>query len=202
MSEATQLERSDSASRARFDDRIDTETRISNLESARIIGRGFSYIATAPRLFTVKMVLTLLAIVPVLYLQWLAKILVDQVILQKPFDATDVVMPPHVQPFIDMVYGYSPFEILVALTIFSVVLLLVFGSRTYVWQDWAQGEDSATPIRKCDEPRRQREREFPWFYRYVDSYPIVSTTHQPHSNEAVSPNGASTDDDARRSSNW
>lgn len=166
MSEATQLERSDSASRARFDDRIDTETRISNLESARIIGRGFSYIATAPRLFTVKMVLTLLAIVPVLYLQWLAKILVDQVILQKPFDATDVVMPPHVQPFIDMVYGYSPFEILVALTIFSVVLLLVFGSRTYVWQDWAQGEDSAT---QSENAMNQGGSESASFLGFIDT---------------------------------
>ena len=166
MSESTQLERSDSTSRARFDDRIDTETRISNLESARIIGRGFSYIATAPRLFTVKLVLTLLAIVPVLYLQWLAKILVDQVILQKPFDATDVVMPPHVQPFIDMVYGYSPFEILVALTIFSVFLLLVFGSRTYVWQDWAQGEDSAT---QSENAMNQGGSESASFLGFIDT---------------------------------
>ena len=166
MSDATQLERSVSTSRARFDDRIDTETRISNLESARIIGRGFSYIATAPRLFTVKLVLTLLAIVPVLYLQWLAKILVDQVILQKPFDATEVVMPPHVQPFIDMVYDYSPFEILVALTIFSVVLLIVFGSRTYVWQDWAQGEDSAT---QSENAMNQGGSESASFLGFIDT---------------------------------
>ena len=129
---------------ARFDDRLDTQTRITNLESARLIGRGFSYIATAPRMFAMKILLSLLSIVPILYIQWLAKILVDQVLLQKPFDSTEVVMPPHVQPFIDFVYDYSPFEILVALTVFGVVLLLVFGTRTYVFQDWAQGEDSAT----------------------------------------------------------
>ena len=67
MSEATQLP--NRASTSRFDDRIDTDTRISNLESARILWRGFSYIATAPRLFAVKLSISLLAIVPVLYLQ-------------------------------------------------------------------------------------------------------------------------------------
>ena len=95
-------------------------------------------------MFSLKLILTLLAIVPVFYVQWLGKILVDQVLLQKPFDATNVEMPPHVQPFIELVYDYSPFEILVALTIFGVALLLIFGTRTYLWQDWAQGEDSAT----------------------------------------------------------
>lgn len=166
MSEATELERTASVASIRYDDRIDTETRISNLESARIIGRGFSYIATAPRLFAAKLVLSLLAIVPVLYLQWLAKILVDQVILQKPFDATDVVMPPHVQPFINMVYDYSPFEILVALTVISVILLLVFGTRTYVYQDWAQGEDSAT---QSENAMNQGGSESASFLGFVDT---------------------------------
>ena len=88
--------------------------------------------------------LALLTIVPVLDVQWLSKILVDQVLLQKSFDATDVMMPPHIQPFVDLVYDYSPIEILIALTVFGVGLLIVFGTRTYVFQDWAQGEDSAT----------------------------------------------------------
>ena len=164
MSEAAQIP--DPVRTARFDDRIDTNPRISNLESARIIGRGFSYIATAPRLFAVKLVLSLLAIVPVLYLQWLAKILIDQVILQKPFDATDVVMPPHVQPFIDYVYSFSPFEILVALTVVSAVLLLVFGTRTYVYQDWAQGEDSAT---QAENAMNQGNSESASFLGFVDT---------------------------------
>lgn len=164
MSEATQL--SDPTRTSRFDDRIDTNPRISNLESARLIGRGFSYIVTAPRLFAAKLVLSLLAIVPVLYLQWLTKILIDQVILQKPFDATDVVMPPHVQPFIEYVYDFSPFEILVALTIFSVLLLLVFGTRTHVYQDWAQGEDSAT---RAENAMNEGNSESASFLGFIDT---------------------------------
>lgn len=166
MSEAIQSESDMRLDTPRFDDRIDTHTRIGNLESARIIGRGFTYIAAAPRLFAVKLVLSLIAFVPTLYMQWLGKILVDQVLLQKPFDATAVVMPPHVQPFIDLVYDYSPFEILVALTILAVVFLLVFGTRTNAWQDFSQGEDSAT---QSENAMNQGGSESASFLGFIDT---------------------------------
>ena len=127
-----------------FDDRIDTSTRIGNREAIGILSRAIRYIGTEPRLFWIKLSLALSGMLPILYAQWLSKILVDQVLLEKPFDATDVVMPPHVQPFVNFVEGFSPIEILIALTAFGLLLLLIFGTRAYAWQDWAQGEDSAT----------------------------------------------------------
>lgn len=129
---------------AQFDDRLDTHTQISNREVLGIIWRSLRYIRLTRWMYLVKVGLALLTIVPVLYGQWLAKILVDQVLLQKQFDTTDVRMPPHVQPFIDYVYNFSPFEILIALTVFGVALLLLFGSGIGLWQGFAQGEDSAT----------------------------------------------------------
>lgn len=132
------------ARHAQFDDRLDTRTRIPNREVLSIIWCSLKYIGTAPRMYAVKVVLALLTIVPVLYGQWLAKILVDQVLLQKPFETTDVKMPPHVQPFVEFVYNFSPFEILIALTVFTAGLLLLFGSGIGLWQGFAQGEDSAT----------------------------------------------------------
>lgn len=127
-----------------FDDRLDTRTRISNREVLAIIWRSLKYIGLARRMYLLKVFLALLTIVPVLYAQWLSKILVDQVLLQKPFDTTDIRMPPHVQPFVDFVYNFSPFEILIALTAFAVIMLLLFGSGIGLWQGFAQGEDSAT----------------------------------------------------------
>ena len=127
-----------------FDDRLDTRTRITNREVLAIIWRSLKYIGLARRMYVLKVFLALLTIVPVLYGQWLSKILVDQVLLQKPFDTTDIRMPPHVQPFVDFVYNFSPFEILIALTGFAAILLLLFGSGIGLWQGFAQGEDSAT----------------------------------------------------------
>ena len=75
-------------------------------------------------------------------------------------------MPPRVQPFIDYMYDFSPFEILVALTVFSVVLLLVFGTRTYDYQDWAQGEDSAT---RAENAMNQGASESASFLGFIDT---------------------------------
>ena len=127
-----------------FDDRLDTRTRISNREVLAIIWRSLKYIGLARRMYALKVFLALLTIVPVLYGQWLSKILVDQVLLQQPFDTTDIRMPPHVQPFVDFVYNFGPFEILIALTAFAVIMLLLFGSGIGLGQGFAQGEDSAT----------------------------------------------------------
>ena len=151
---------------ATFDDRIDTKTRIGNGEAARILFRGLTYIKHSQKLFAVKIVLSLLAIIPLLYLQWFGKVLIDQVILQQPLSASTVQMPPHMQPFLSLIADYSPFEVLVALTIVGFCLLLVFGSNTYVFQDWAQGEDSAT---QSENAMNQGDSEYASFLGFLNT---------------------------------
>ena len=151
---------------ATFDDRIDTNTRIGNGEAARILFRGLTYIKHSQKLFAVKIVLSLLAIIPLLYLQWFGKVLIDQVILQQPLSASTVQMPPHMQPFLSLIADYSPFEVLVALTIVGFCLLLVFGSNTYVFQDWAQGEDSAT---QSENAMNQGDSEYASFLGFLNT---------------------------------
>ena len=134
---------------ARYDDRIDTAPRISNLETVQLLGRALRMIARAPGLFTAKLVLATLALIPGLYVLWLGKILVDQVLLGNPFDTTDVVFPPHVEPLVVLLRGMSPMEIMTALALVVLAKLLLFG-RVFGWGSegtWLrppQGEDSAT----------------------------------------------------------
>ncbi|MDE0177557.1 MAG: ABC transporter ATP-binding protein [Gammaproteobacteria bacterium] len=134
---------------AQYDDRIDTAPRISNLETARLLGRALRLIARAPRLFAAKLLLATLALIPGLYIVWLGKILVDQVLLGQPFDTTEVVFPPHVEPLVGLLRGLSPMEIMTALALVVLVKLLLFG-RVFGWGSegtWLrppQGEDSAT----------------------------------------------------------
>ncbi len=134
---------------AQFDDRIDTETRISNLETMRLLGRALRMITLAPRLFSAKLFLATLALIPGLYIVWLGKILVDQVLLGQPFDTTDVVFPPHVEPLVGLLRGMAPMEIMTALVLIVLAKLLLFG-RVFGWGGegtWLrppQGEDSAT----------------------------------------------------------
>ena len=129
--------------KTRFDDRIDTETRITNREVIGILGRSLKLLVAFPNLFFSKLILSLLAIIPGLYMQWLPKIVIDQVILQQPVNQEEVPFPPHMQPLVDIITGLSPIETLLVVTIFLVVILCIFG-RGGTGLAFSQGEDSAT----------------------------------------------------------
>ncbi len=126
-----------------FDDRIDTETRIGNREVFTILARSLRVLAGFPRLFGAKIVLSALAIIPGLYMQWLPKIVIDQVILQRPLDQTTVPFPPHMVPLVNYIADLSPLEILVVVSVFLLLLLGIFG-RGETNTGFSQGEDSAT----------------------------------------------------------
>ena len=127
----------------KFDDRIDIETRIGNLEVARILGRSLKLLGSFPKLFFSMLGLSALAIIPGLYFQWAPKIIIDQVILQKPIEQSETPFPPHMTPLVNAITGLSPIETLAAMTVFLLVLLCLAGrGRTNV--ALSQGEDSAT----------------------------------------------------------
>lgn len=83
---------------------------------------------------------------PTLVIPWVAKIVIDQVLLQKPFGTTDVRFPPFMNPFIDFVGDMSPMEIMATIVIMYGLLLVLFGTKgpggTNVYL--SQGQDSAT----------------------------------------------------------
>lgn len=126
-----------------FDDRLDTHTRITNLEVAGILWRALKLVSAARGLFLGKIGLGFVALIPGLYLSWLAKIVIDQVLLQQPFDQTEVPFPPHVTPFVDAIADLSPMGIMAAVTGLLFVLLILFG-REETGASFSQGEDSAT----------------------------------------------------------
>ena len=130
-------------SNARFDDRLDTQTRITNLEMVGILWRSLKLIAAARALFLSKIGLGFIALIPGLYLSWLAKIVIDQVLLQQPFEQTEVPFPPHVAPFVDAIADLSPMGIMAAVTGLSFALVIFFG-RHETSARFSEGEDSAT----------------------------------------------------------
>ena len=130
-------------SSARFDDRLDTQTRITNLEMVGILWRSLKLVAAARALFLSKIGLGFVALIPGLYLSWLAKIVIDQVLLQQPFDQTEVPFPPHVAPFVDAIADLSPMGIMAAVTGLLFALVIFFG-RNETAARFSEGEDSAT----------------------------------------------------------
>jgi ABC-type multidrug transport system fused ATPase/permease subunit len=128
-----------------FDDRIDTQPDLDGREALRVVGRCVALIGQAKGLFTIKLFLQLGTVLWALYLPWMGKIVIDNVVLQQPFGTTDVAFPPFMDPILTLVEGRDPLGIMLVLTTIYLVGLVVLGSRAgAVKMGLAQGRDAAT----------------------------------------------------------
>ena len=111
-----------------YDDRIDVDTDLTLADTFVLIGRSIGLLAKVKRIFAYKFIFATVALLPALILPWLLKIAVDQVILQQPMDPS-VRFPPFLDPFLNLIQGMTPNEIMIALTTLSLALLVLFGMR-------------------------------------------------------------------------
>lgn len=133
------------AGRNRFDDRIDTQPDVTTVEALGVIGRSIRLIAEAPGLFTAKVLLAFVALLPGLLLPWMGKILIDNAMLERPFGTTEVVFPPFMDPILGLVQGRDPLGIALTLVFIYFGLLFLFGSRSGgTGAGLLQGRDAAT----------------------------------------------------------
>lgn len=132
----------------RFDDRIDTHTDIRTHDVLVILRRSLAYIWPARWLFLLKFFLMVGSFVPAFVAVWPLKILTDHVILGNAFDASAVVFPPYIQPFVDAVATLDPFGLLLATLALLTLLVVIFGAGAGGGDGQlaflAQGEDTAT----------------------------------------------------------
>ena len=128
-----------------FDDRGDTQPDIRTTEALRLIGRCTKLLAEAKWLFSLKFLLQLGLVFPALLLPWMAKILIDNVILQRPFGETSVAYPPFMNPILNLIDGLDPMGIMLVLTIIYAIMLFTIGSRMGgTGAGLLQGQDAAT----------------------------------------------------------
>jgi len=113
-----------------FDDRVDIESDVKTSEALRIMLRCIKMLAKVKGLFCAKFLLELGLIFPGLLLPWLAKIVIDNVILQLPIGGTEVIYPPFVTPILTAIEGKDPVGIMLVLTTIYFVMLITIGSRT------------------------------------------------------------------------
>ena len=148
MAEATNQPLSDEELSARASG-IDKHTTIDYREAAAIIWRSAKYIRFFPVRYVTKLVMkTLSYAIPLAIIPWPAKILIDHVVLGTPIaEATGY--PAYVLPFLAMLEGMGPFEILVWLAAVGVVLVVFIGSYAVGYEDELDvrlvgGQDYAT----------------------------------------------------------
>ena len=133
----------------KFDDRVDTQYELTIWQILGLMGRSLVFLRDVKGLFLCKCVFALVSVVPALATPWILKIVVDQVILGQPFDATDVSTPLFLQPFVNSIQDLTPNGMMLAVTALFGVLLVTFGFRlppaeTSSREGMPGGFDSAT----------------------------------------------------------
>ena len=112
-----------------FDDRIDTSTELTLYETLKLLLRSVKLLASVRTLFLCKFGLAIISLLPALMVPWLLKIVVDQVILQRPFDTETVPFPPFMTPFVNSLESLSPSAIMMAIVTLSFSMMVLFGLR-------------------------------------------------------------------------
>lgn len=113
---------------------------ITTRETLDLVARSLVFVWPFRRQVAVKIFLSLIGVSVVLVLPWPLKILIDHVVLGMPIGTSPTPFPPYILPFVDMLQGFSPTEIVVAtvtVSLLGIVLIGAFGNG--VAQDRAQG---------------------------------------------------------------
>ncbi len=124
---------------------------LSDFGTVLVFGRALRYVAPVWRRFAVKALLTFVSLLPLLLFPWPLKILIDHVILGRPIGGEETPYPGFIQPFIDLLAGAPPAEIVfwVSLVFFALMFLVGgFGTsgpeRDIAQGTLGQGQDTAT----------------------------------------------------------
>ena len=111
------------------DDRIDVDTEISSAEAVGLLWRCLGLLGRAKALFAAKFALQTGTLLSQLFMPWIGKIVIDNVILQKPIGETDVPYPPFMQPIVNFLDGMTPLEIMFTLAMGYLAALILIGFR-------------------------------------------------------------------------
>ena len=111
------------------DDRIDVDTEISSAQALKLLWRCLGLLGSAKALFAAKFALQTGTLFFQLFTPWIAKIVIDNVILQAPMGETDVPYPPFMQPIVAFLDGMTPLEIMFAVAMGYLAGLILIGMR-------------------------------------------------------------------------
>ena len=108
--------------------RMEESEVLTSRETLRVIGRAIRYIEPFRGQFAVKVGLLLVSLLPLLLLPWPVKIIIDNVIEGRPISNPIRPYPPLIEPVMQALSGYSPYELLFIVIAFQTSLFLVIGA--------------------------------------------------------------------------
>ena len=123
---------------------------ISTRETLHLVARSLRFVWPYWPRILIQLILSFIGIAMILLLPWPLKILIDYVIMGLPVGYSPTPFPPYIQPFVDLLHGMTPLEIVwvvIAVSCTGIVLIGSFGngsSRDTADGNLAQGLDTAT----------------------------------------------------------
>jgi ABC-type multidrug transport system fused ATPase/permease subunit len=104
------------------------ESHVTFGEALRLIGRAFAYVRPFRNRVAIRWALSFIGLLPVLYVPWPGRLLIDNVVMGQPLTAAQVAhYPPYLQWAVRLLVGHSPAEIALAVTLVGVFTLITFG---------------------------------------------------------------------------
>ena len=100
----------------------------THFETLRLLARTLRYVTPFRRRFAAKFALLLVSMLPLLVLPWPAKIVLDHVVEGIPIGAQARPYPASFAPLMDRLAGLEPFEIVLAVVGFQLLLVLFVGA--------------------------------------------------------------------------
>ena len=100
----------------------------THFETLRLLARTLRYVTPFRRRFAAKFALLLVSMLPLLVLPWPAKIVLDHVVEGIPIGAQARPYPAFFAPLMDRLAGLEPFEIVLAVVGFQLLLVLFVGA--------------------------------------------------------------------------
>ncbi len=108
--------------------RSDAIPELGTGDTLRLLGRALRYVAPFRGRFAVKLGLLLASLLPLLFLPWPIKIIVDHVILQVPVGAQETPYPALLAPLAGWLEGRPSAQILLAMLAIQALGVLLFGA--------------------------------------------------------------------------
>ena len=90
--------------------RLTSERELSDRESIALIRRAFGYVRPFKGRFAVKVLLSMLNVLPLLILPWPFKVLVDHVVRGVPIGQEAIPYPGYIEPLVYSLQGASRAE--------------------------------------------------------------------------------------------
>ena len=128
---------------------LDTYTDPNFRETLRLVLRAVSYIGYFKARFAAKFLIMWLSLLTPLVLPWPLKVVIDNVILGMPVDAS--AFPSYFAPFMRFIDGTGPVEMMASVVGLGAVMVIAFGAfgttggaADYTEGNLEQGHDTAT----------------------------------------------------------